>query len=63
MEYKINQDHYNHEFDIEFIEGGSVFDGEIEPDLLNNLVAKGVLAPVVKKPTKSKVKPMPKTED
>jgi hypothetical protein len=63
MEYIINEDHYNGEFDIEFLEGGSVFDGDIEPDLLSNLLVKGILEPVVVKGSKKKIKPLPKTED
>ncbi len=47
MEYVVAVDFfYNQEFGLEFEEGQLVEDGQIEPDLIANLLTAGVLEPV-----------------
>ena len=43
MGYTATQDYYNSEFDFDLFEGDVPFYGDIEPDLMANLTAKGVL--------------------
>lgn len=61
MEYTIAQDYYVTEFDVTFYVGGTVWDGDLEPDLTAQLVSNGVLVPVqveaVEAETDDEVKP------
>lgn len=43
MEYTIAHDFYVPEFDVELFEGGVVWDGDLEPDLIAQLVSQGTL--------------------
>lgn len=43
MQYTIAQDFYVQEFDIELYVGGVVSDGDLEPDVIAQLVSQGVL--------------------
>jgi len=54
MEYVVKQDYYNDEFDFELYEGEFVCDGDIEPDLMANLTASGVVEAIKPKKTKRK---------
>lgn len=57
MKYTVKQDYYVAEFDVQ-LQAGDVFaDGDAEPDLVANLVAKGIV-----EPDKPKVKAVKKAE-
>ena len=43
LEYTATRDHYISEFDIDLFEGDVLVDGDLEPDLMANLTAAGVL--------------------
>lgn len=43
MEYQVTQDVYVQEFDLELLIGDWVYDGDLEPDLIAQLVSAGVL--------------------
>lgn len=43
MGYTIQYDHYVHEFDLQLYAEGWFEDGELEPDLVANLLVAGVI--------------------
>ena len=43
--YTIEQDYYVQEFDIQLYAGGTVQDGDLEPDVVAQLVSQSVLLP------------------
>jgi len=46
MEYRVEQEYYNQEFDFVIYPDETYSDGEIEPDLVANLIVAGVLTPI-----------------
>ena len=41
--YEVIKNHYNHEFDLDFVEGDVFYEDAIEPDLAANLIVAGVI--------------------
>jgi hypothetical protein len=59
MQYTIAQDHYVPEFDIQMYVGGVVYDGDLEPDLIAQLVSQGVLVSESPAPVEEEISEKP----
>ena len=62
MKYTVMQDYYVTEFDVWLREGDVFQDGDAEPDLVANLVAKGIAEPEGGYPEPKPVKKAAKSE-